>query len=98
MSTLRTLKKLILGETWLLPVGIAIVVATAALVVRPLAATAWHRVGGLILLAGVLGVLVISVARGAGRRSSVDPIADGSGAGGRGRRWSAWRSELRERL
>jgi hypothetical protein len=65
MSTLRTLKKLILGETWLLPVGIAIVVATTALLVRPLTATAWHRVGGLVLLAGVLGVLAISVARGA---------------------------------
>jgi hypothetical protein len=65
MSTLRTLKKLILGETWLLPVGIAIVVATTALLVRPLAATAWHRAGGLVLLAGVLGVLAISVARGA---------------------------------
>ena len=70
MSTLRTLKKLILGETWLLPVGIALVVATAALVVRPIAATAWQSVGGLILLAGVLGVLAVSVARGARRRPS----------------------------
>jgi hypothetical protein len=71
VSTLRTLKKLILGETWLLPLGIAVVVATGALVVRPLAASAWHRAGGLILLAGVLGVLAISVARGARTRSGV---------------------------
>jgi hypothetical protein len=92
MSTLRTLKKLILGETWLLPVGIAIVVATTALLVRPLAGTAWHRVGGLVLLAGVLGVLAISVARGARRRASISPLA-----GGPGRWWATWRSGLRER-
>ncbi|MEA2130798.1 MAG: hypothetical protein QOJ85_3689 [Solirubrobacteraceae bacterium] len=67
MSTLRTLKKLVLGETWVLPVGVAVVVGAAALLVRPLASTAWHRLGGLIILAGVLGLLVISVARGAWR-------------------------------
>jgi hypothetical protein len=67
LSTLRTLKKLVLGETWVLPVGVAVVVGTAALLLRPLAATAWHEFGGLILLAGVLGLLVISVARGASR-------------------------------
>ncbi|MEA2217554.1 MAG: hypothetical protein QOJ35_180 [Solirubrobacteraceae bacterium] len=65
MSTLRTIKKLVLGETWLLPLGIAAVVAANALVVRPLATAAWHRGGGLMVLAGVLAVLVISVARGA---------------------------------
>lgn len=68
MSTLRTVKKLIFGETWLLPLGIALVVATGALVVRPLAATAWQHFGGLVMLAGVLGVLWISVARGARTR------------------------------
>jgi hypothetical protein len=64
MSTLRTLKKLILGETWLLPLGIAVVVGCGALLVRPLAATAWDGLGGFLLLSGVLIVLVISVARG----------------------------------
>jgi hypothetical protein len=67
LSTLRTLKKLVLGETWVLPIGVAVVVGAAALLLRPLAATAWHELGGLILLAGVLGLLVISVARGASR-------------------------------
>ena len=62
MSTLRALKKLLLGETWLLPVGIAAVVGCAALLVRPLAGGAWQRLGGFILLAGVLAVLVTSVA------------------------------------
>ncbi len=65
MSTLRALKRLVLGETWLLPLGIAAVVAAAALLVRPLAAHAWQHLGGFMLLAGVLGVLLASVARAA---------------------------------
>jgi succinate-acetate transporter protein len=63
MSTLRTLKKLLLGETWLLPLGLAAVLLAAALIVRPLAAHAWTHNGGLLLLAGVVGVLIASVAR-----------------------------------
>lgn len=65
MITLRTLKQLILGETWLLPIGVAVVVGVAALVVRPLVAGAWDRLGGFILLAGVVGLLVVAVARSA---------------------------------
>ena len=63
MSTLRALKKLLLGETWLLPVGIAAVVA--ALLVRPLASHAWEHLGGFMLLTGVLAILLASVARAA---------------------------------
>jgi hypothetical protein len=61
MSTLRTLKKLLLGETWLLPVGLAAVLLTCALVIRPLAPHAWQQIGGLVLLAGVVVVLLASV-------------------------------------
>ena len=57
-----------LGETWLLPLGIAAVVAAAALLVRPLAAHAWERLGGFTVLAGVLAVLLASVARAARTR------------------------------
>jgi hypothetical protein len=67
MSTLRTLKKLLLGETWLLPIGIAAVIAAGGLLVRPLDAGAWEHLGGFILLAGVLGVLLASVSRTARR-------------------------------
>ena len=67
MSTLRTLKKLVLGETWMLPLGIAAVVLACALVVRPLAPHAWGTIGGLVLLAGVVAVLVASVSRGVRR-------------------------------
>jgi uncharacterized membrane protein YhhN len=67
MTTLRTLKKLLFGETWLVPAGIALVMAAAELLVRPLVADAWEHFGGFFLLAGVLAVLVISVSRTARR-------------------------------
>lgn len=68
MNTLRILKKLLLGETWLLPLGIAAVIAAAALVIRPFAPAQWEHLGGFVLLSGVLGVLVVSVARVARQR------------------------------
>jgi hypothetical protein len=68
MSVLRTLKKLILGETWILPLGTAAVVLLAALVARPLMDDAWRRAGGFLLLAGVAVVLTVSVAITAGGR------------------------------
>lgn len=63
MSTLRTLKKLLLGETWLLPLGLATVLIAAAILSHLLGA--WDTIGGFILLAGVLAVLLASVARAA---------------------------------
>lgn len=68
MSTLRALQKLLLGETRLLPLGVAAVVAGAGLAVRPLMGDAWTHLGGFVLLAGVLVVLATAVARSAGRR------------------------------
>jgi hypothetical protein len=63
MSTLRTLKKLLLGETWLLPLGLLAILAAAGLIARPLLDTAWKHAGGFILLAAVAGLLLASVAR-----------------------------------
>jgi hypothetical protein len=68
MTTLLTLKKLVLGETWLLPLGTAAVLAIGALLLRPLSDEAWDHMGGFVLLAGVLAVLLTSVARGARQR------------------------------
>jgi len=67
MSTLRTIRKLLFGETWLLPIGLAITLA-AGDIVRPLASNQWPRLGGLILLAAVLVLLLTSVHRSAHRR------------------------------
>jgi uncharacterized membrane protein YhhN len=63
VSTLRTLKKLVLGETWLLPLGVAVIVGGSALLIRPLVGAEWHHVGGLIIFAGILALLLVSVAR-----------------------------------
>jgi hypothetical protein len=65
MSALRTLKKLLLGETWALPAGLAAVVASVALVARPLLEGEWRHAGGFVLLAGIAAVLVTCVALGA---------------------------------
>jgi hypothetical protein len=49
MTTMRTLQKLLFGETWLLPIGIAIVIILAALVIRPLNRHLWTDLGGFVL-------------------------------------------------
>jgi membrane protein implicated in regulation of membrane protease activity len=68
MTTLRTVKKLLLGETWLLPLGVAAVVAATGLLMRTSAAGPWVHLGGFVLLAGVVIVLLTSVSRTARRR------------------------------
>jgi hypothetical protein len=65
MRTLRTLKKLLLGETWVLPIGLASTLAAGGLL-HP--ATDWPRLGGFTLLAAVLLILLASVNRSARRR------------------------------
>jgi uncharacterized membrane protein len=57
---MNALRKLILGETWVLPLGITAVVLVVALVVKPLMGDAWSDAGGFVLLAGVCGVLLLS--------------------------------------
>jgi hypothetical protein len=63
VSSLRTLKKLVLGETWLLPAGVAVVVGGCALLIRPAIGEEWDHVGGLIILAGIVALLLLSVGR-----------------------------------
>jgi RsiW-degrading membrane proteinase PrsW (M82 family) len=63
MSTLRTLKQLVLGETWLLPIGVAAVVAGSGLVLQTLLQTHWRHLGGFVILAGIVGVFLACVGR-----------------------------------
>jgi hypothetical protein len=65
MSFLGTLRKLLLGETWLLPIGLALAVVVT-LGLRGLLGSDWHELGGFVLLACVAAALVVSVARSAG--------------------------------
>jgi hypothetical protein len=67
MTTLRAIKKLILGETWILPLGLAITLAAGGLL-RAVATTGWPNLGGFLLLAAVLLTLLASVNRSASRR------------------------------
>ena len=62
MTTLRTLKALVLGETWWLPCGVALLLVSG-LVAHALAPDAWTDVGAFALLAGVVAVLLTSVRR-----------------------------------
>jgi len=61
---IRTLRKLVLGETWTLPIGVAVAVGCAG-VLRALAgdATWWRDGGGFVLLALVLLALLVAVGR-----------------------------------
>jgi hypothetical protein len=64
MGALHTLRKIVFGETWTLPIGIALAVA-GAFVVRALAGRDgwWHEGGGFVLLAFVVAALVAAVGR-----------------------------------
>jgi len=64
---MRALRKLILGETVALPVGVALVLA-AALALHQLAPSWWPKEGGFILLALVVAVLAAALAPAHRRR------------------------------
>jgi hypothetical protein len=64
VSFLRTLRKLVLGETWTLPVGVALAVGVAAIARSATEGHGWWTHGGGFLLAGFLVVaLGVSIAR-----------------------------------
>lgn len=63
MTVLRALRKLVLGETWTLPVGV-LGVLLSGVALRALDADLWREAGGIALLVGVIGVLVAGVATG----------------------------------
>jgi len=55
MELLRTARKLVLGETWVLPAGIAVAVGIAALVRAAAGSHGWFaHDGGFLLLGGVV--------------------------------------------
>jgi hypothetical protein len=59
---MRALRKLVLGETWTLPIGIAVAVGTAA-GVRAVAGSDgwWASAGGFVLLALLVGAFAAAL-------------------------------------
>ena len=64
---MRALRKLVLGETVALPVGVAIILAVG-LVLREVGGDWWEDDGGFALLALVIGVLLAALAPAFRRR------------------------------
>ncbi len=60
MTVLRTLRLLVFGETWTLPLGV-LAVLLLSVGIRGLDAELWRAAGGATLLAGVVAVLVAAV-------------------------------------
>jgi hypothetical protein len=69
VSVLRELRRLVLGETWVLPLGVAALLA-ASLILRAVAPDLWEDAGGFLLLGGVVGLLAAVSAGSASRRRS----------------------------
>ena len=62
---MRALRKLVLGETWTLPIGVALAVGAAALLRAASDDAVWWRdAGGAILVALVLVALGLSLRSG----------------------------------
>jgi hypothetical protein len=66
----NALRQALLGETWLLPSGVAVLLVSCGLVLKPLLGDAWPHAGGPVLVGGALLLLVAAVRRGAGERGS----------------------------
>jgi hypothetical protein len=64
---MRALRKIVLGETWSLPLGV-LALLLAALALRELAPAWWDRAGGWVLLALALVVLSAALAPAHRRR------------------------------
>jgi hypothetical protein len=58
---LSSLRRLILGETWTIPLGVGASLGLAIVIRASLPAAAWEAAGGFCLAAFVLGVLASSL-------------------------------------
>jgi hypothetical protein len=58
------LRKLVLGETWTLPLGVGLVLAAGLVLDAAFGSESWWRdAGGFLLLAGVLAAFSVSLRR-----------------------------------
>jgi hypothetical protein len=66
MALLRSLRSLLLGETWTIPLGVAAAVVTAAVLRSAISEQLWDELGGFALAAMVALTLMASIARSSG--------------------------------
>jgi hypothetical protein len=62
IGLIRSLRKLILGETWTIPVGVAAALGMAVLARAALTSQVWASAGGFVLAALVIATLLLSLA------------------------------------
>jgi hypothetical protein len=60
---LTSLRRLIFGETWTIPLGVGAALALAVLIRAALPETAWQTVGGFCLAASIVAALAYSLRR-----------------------------------
>jgi hypothetical protein len=60
-ALLSSLRHLILGETWTIPLGVGASLALAVLVRAVVSAQAWHTAGGFVLAVLIATALTISL-------------------------------------
>jgi hypothetical protein len=60
-SWLTSLRRLILGETWTIPLGVGASLGLVVLIRAALPEAAWEAAGGFCLAAFILGVLAYSL-------------------------------------
>lgn len=63
ISVLRSLRSLILGETWTIPLGVGASVVIAATLRSALEDHVWDEIGGFVLASTIAATLVVSLAR-----------------------------------
>jgi hypothetical protein len=63
IALLRSLRSLILGETWTIPLGVAAAVAIAELLHSAVPDHVWDGIGGFVLAGMIAATLAISLAR-----------------------------------
>lgn len=67
MPLVRSLRSLILGETWTIPLGVAATVVIAALLRSALSDQLWDEIGGFVLAGMIAITLVTSISRSSRR-------------------------------
>jgi len=58
---LRSLRSLLLGETWTIPIGVGVSLLLAAVLHSVLPAALWHEGGGFVLAALVATTLTVAL-------------------------------------